>query len=38
MQLAACDQTRRARELIFDMDTNMTTINAYAKKIDVCLS
>ena len=32
MQLAACDQTRRARELIFDMDTNMTTINAYAKK------
>ena len=32
MQLAACDQTRRARGLIFELDTNMPTINAYAKK------
>ena len=31
MQLAVCDQTRGARELIFGMDTNMTTINTYTK-------
>ena len=31
MQLAVRDQTRGARELNFGIDTNMTTINTYAK-------
>ena len=31
MQLAVCDQTRGARELIFGMDINRTIKNTYAK-------